>query len=214
MNKLKVFTVACVLAMLTACSSAYYSTMENFGVHKRDILVDRVESAQESQQEAQQQFTSALEQLSTLISFDGGNLQDQYEATLSQYEASEAAAQDVSKRIEGIEDVAQALFDEWSDEIEQYSSAKLKRKSTAQLKDTERKYQRLLQAMHRAEQKMTPVLAALKDNMLFLKHNLNAKAIGALEGEYQDIKADIDTLISEMNNAIAESESFISALKG
>ncbi len=207
------FMVIFVVLALSGCQSAYYSTMESLGQHKRDILVDRVENAQESQEEAQEQFKSALDQLSALIEFDGGDLQSQYETTLSQYEASEKAAQDVTNRIESIENVAQALFDEWADEIEQYSSAKLKRQSQSKLANTQRKYQKLIKAMRRAESKMAPVLSALKDNTLYLKHNLNAKAIGALENEFLDIKSDVNALIKEMSNAINESESFISTLK-
>jgi hypothetical protein len=41
------------------------------GVEKRDILVDRVENAKDSQEEVQEQFSAALEQLSLLIKFDG-----------------------------------------------------------------------------------------------------------------------------------------------
>lgn len=201
------------LFLLVGCQSAYYSTMESLGKHKRDILVDRVENAQESQQEAQEQFKSALEQLSALIEFDGGDLQTQYESTLAQYEASEEAAKDVSARIASIEDVGEALFEEWADEIEQYASASLKRKSQSKLRETERKYKKLIGAMHKAESKMEPVLSALKDNTLYLKHNLNAKAVGALEGEFQDIKSDVNALIKEMNNAISESDAFISTLK-
>ena len=74
--------------LLSGCQSAYYATMEKVGVHKRDILVSRVDSANESQQEAQQQFRSILAQLSLLIDFDGGDLSTQYEAMAQQYEES------------------------------------------------------------------------------------------------------------------------------
>ncbi len=202
-----------IVLSLSACQSAYYSAMEKVGVHKRDIMLDRVEDAKESQQEAQQQFKSALAQLSELINFEGGELAQQYELINDQYEASKTAAEDVSKHIEKIEDVAEALFDEWQDEIEQYSSAKLKRQSTLKLKQTQRRYQTLIKAMHKAESKMEPVLAALKDNALYLKHNLNAQAIGALQGEYSSIKRDVENLVKEMNKAIAQSQQFIDLLQ-
>ena len=44
-----------VTMALSGCQSAYYSAMESVGVHKRDILVDRVEN-EESQQESQKSF--------------------------------------------------------------------------------------------------------------------------------------------------------------
>ncbi|MDP2714954.1 DUF2959 domain-containing protein [Rheinheimera sp.] len=198
---------------LTACQSAYYSALEKVGVHKRDILVERVEEAQQSQEEAQQQFKSALEQFSSLIKFDGGDLQRVYEATDSEYQACSAAAEEVSKRINSIEAVADALFDEWQDELDQYSSAKLKQDSAGKLANTKKQYNSLLKTMRRAEQSMQPVLSSLKDNTLYLKHNLNAKAIGALQGEFNSVQRDINRLIAEMNSAIAQSEQFVATLK-
>ncbi|MFT5814900.1 MAG: hypothetical protein ACI9VT_002669 [Psychroserpens sp.] len=53
--------------------------MEKVGVHKRDIMLVRVENAQGAQEDAQQQFQSALEQLSQLINYGGGDLTMQYE---------------------------------------------------------------------------------------------------------------------------------------
>ncbi len=198
---------------LSGCQTAYYSAMEKVGVHKRDIMLDRVEEAQESQVDAQEQFKSALEQLSELINFDGGDLAEQYEATNAQYEASVAAADDVENRIDAIESVAGALFDEWQDEINEYSSATLKRQSQSKLVTTERQYNQLIKSMRKAQQRMDPVLVALKDNTLYLKHNLNARAIGALQGEYKSIKQDVELLISEMNKSIAQSQKFIDLLQ-
>lgn len=201
------------LLFLTACSSTYYGAMEKIGIHKRDILVDRVEDAKSSQQEAQQQFSSALEQLTTLTEFEGGELKAAYEGARDAYEGSEEAASDVSERIDKIENVAEALFDEWEEELEQYSSAKLKRDSRNKLRQTQQDYKQLLDAMHRAETKMEPVLAALRDNMLYLKHNLNARAIAGLQGEFGKLKLNIRQLIDEMNVAISKSDDFIAKLK-
>ena len=136
-----------------------------------------------------------------------------YEATDSEYQACSKAAEDVSARIDSIEAVADALFDEWEDELEQYSNAKLKQDSTKKLAETKRQYASLLKTMRRAEQTMQPVLSSLKDNALYLKHNLNAKAIGALKGEFNSVQKDINLLIAEMNKAIAQSEQFVATLK-
>jgi len=198
---------------LSGCSSAYYSAMEKVGIHKRDIMVDRVVDAKESQEEAQEQFKSALEEMTALINFDGGDLEDQYNIIQEQYEDSKEAAEHVSSRIEKIEDVSEALFEEWQDEIEEISSSSLKRQSSTKLRETQRRYKSLMKSMYKAESKMAPVLSALKDNSLFLKHNLNAKAIGALQGEMVSIKRDVRALIKDMNLAIEQSQKFIDMLE-
>ncbi|MFT5676038.1 MAG: Skp family chaperone for outer membrane protein [Paraglaciecola sp.] len=211
MKKLILISLMC---LLVGCQSAYYSAWEKVGVEKRDILVDRVEDAKESQEDAQQQFKSALDQFSQLINFDGGELQVVYEQLKDQYEASDESASRVSSRISKVESVAEALFDEWQLELEKYSSETLRRDSQKKLKDTQRRYNSLLKAMRKAESKMAPVLSALQDNVLYLKHNLNASAIGALQGEFSGIKKEIDQLIQEMNTAISQSNEFISSMKG
>lgn len=201
------------LSVLPGCQSAYYSAMEKVGIHKREIMVDRVTDATEAQQDAQAQFTSALDALKALHSFDGGELEATYNTVNEQYEASRDAADQVSSRIAAIEDVAEALFDEWEDELSLYTSANLRRDSEQKLKHTRASYQRMLGAMRRAEQKMTPVLNTLRDNTLYLKHNLNAAAIGSLQGEFQSLQRDIQRAIRDMEAAIAESERFIAQLK-
>ncbi|BEI24539.1 DUF2959 domain-containing protein [Vibrio fluvialis] len=198
---------------LTGCQSAYYSAMEKVGYHKRDIMVDRVEAAQESQKDAQQELTSALEALSAFTQFDGGELESAYERINDQYQQSEAAAADVHERIAAIEDVADALFEEWQGELALYTSSKLRRASEQKLNTTKTSYQTMLKAMKRAEQKMTPVLNTLRDNTLYLKHNLNASAVGSLQGEFATLEQDIRTAITQMNAAIKESDQFLAHLK-
>nr|WP_112479507.1 DUF2959 domain-containing protein [Vibrio variabilis] len=197
---------------LVGCQSTYYSAMEQVGYHKRDIMVTRVEDAKESQQEAQEEFTSALEAVSALSGFDGGDLEKVYNDINDKYEDSEKAAEEVRDRISAVEDVSEALFEEWQAELEQYTSAKLRRSSEQKLKDTRASYQTMLKAMKRAEQKMTPVLNTLRDNTLYLKHNLNASAIGSLQGELISLENDIQVAISQMNAAIEESDKFIGKL--
>ncbi|WP_373941984.1 DUF2959 domain-containing protein [Vibrio chagasii] len=197
---------------LTGCQSAYYSAMEQVGYHKRDIMVDRVEDAKESQQDAQEEFTSALEALSSLTNFSGGDLEDIYNKINDKYQDSEKAAQNVTDRIAAIEDVSDALFEEWQAELDLYTSDSLRRSSEQKLRETKSSYQTMLSAMKRAEKKMGPVLNTLRDNTLYLKHNLNASAVGSLQGEFMSLEKDITYAIKQMNAAIAESDKFLAQL--
>lgn len=184
------------------------------GYHKRDIMVDRVTDAKESQEEAQEQFSSALEEMQALLNHDGGDLEKAYNKAKDEYESSQEAADDVSSRISKVEDVAEALFDEWQSEINEISKASLRRNSETKLRETQRSYEQLVRTMKRAESKMDPVLVAMKDNMLYLKHNLNAQAIGAIKGEFASLQTDISGLIKEMNKSIEESNKFIASIEG
>ena len=206
------FGVVLLLFLASGCSSTYYSAMEKVGIHKRDIVVDRVEDARDSQAEAQEQFKSALEQFDSVVKLKETNLKKAYDRLNSEYEKSAEAAQEVSDRIEKVETVAEDLFDEWEQELTEYQNKELRRSSSDQLRATEKRYKIMLASMHRAEASMEPVLRIFKDNVLFLKHNLNAQAIGSLQSEFANLKGEIDILIRKMNDAIQSSNTFIADL--
>jgi hypothetical protein len=201
------------VASLTGCSGTYYRTLEKLGIHKRDILVDRVEDARDAQSEAQEQFKSALEEFSSVIQVKNTDLKITYEKLNAEYEGSEKAAKNVTDRINRVEAVANALFEEWESELELYKNSKLRTLSVEQLKKTKSQYHKMLTSMRRAEKSMTPVLLSFRDNVLFLKHNLNAQAIGSLRTEFASLKGEINSLIKNMNDAIETSNRFISDLK-
>lgn len=201
------------VVFLVGCSGVYYGAMEKIGIHKRDILVDRVAEARDSQMETKQQFASALEQFKSVLEFDGGELEKKYRQLNSALKDSEEQAEEVRSRISAVENVAEALFDEWDSELDQYSSASLRRSSEIQLKETRNHYVKLINAMKKAESKIDPVLNPLRDQVLFLKHNLNARAITSLQSELGNIEVDIARLIREMELSIKEADQFINVLK-
>ena len=186
--------------------------MEKLGYHKRDLLVRDVEKARDAQQEAKEQFKSALDRFTKTLDIEGGELQEQYETLNAEYERSEAKAKAVRNRVGSVEDVSEALFAEWNDELKQYSSSALRKKSQEQLTQTRIQYAQLIKAMKRAEAKMDPVLAKFKDQVLFLKHNLNAQAVASLKGELVSVEGNVNALIKDLNASIQEADSFIAAM--
>lgn len=211
MNTSPILVLATVL-LLGGCQTAYYSAMEKVGFHKRDIMVDRVEAARDAQKEASEQFASALERFNQLTGNQGGELEARYKALNKEYERSEKVADNVSKRVEAIEAVSGALFTEWQSELDQYSSASLRAKSAQQLSQTKRRYQQLISRMKQAESKIPPVLNVLRDQVFFLKHNLNARAIASLDTEVVSINKDVNQLVKEMQAAIKEADAFLNEL--
>lgn len=201
-----------MLISVTGCQSMYYGAMEKVGYEKRDILVDRVDDARESQQEAKEQFESALDKFVMITNYSGGELEAQYKTLKSEYESSRDSAQDVRDQIESVEHVAGALFEEWENELEQYSNRELKRASERQMNETKSSYKKLISAMKKAEKKIEPVLNAFNDRVLYLKHNLNANAIASLKKQKKSVETDIRTLINDMNKSIKEADRFINSM--
>ncbi len=197
----------------TGCSSMYYSALENIGIPKRELVVKRVEAARESQTEASAQFQSALDRFRSVVTTHPGKLEEQYNELKDALEKSEAKAQAVHDRIAALEDVSEALFDEWKDELGQYQNDRLRRMSEQELEQTKRRYYRMITAMKQAEARIEPVLQPLRDDVLFLKHNLNAKAIGDLQGELNTITGNVDVLVRDLEEAVSEADRFIQEMQ-
>ncbi|MDT8895822.1 DUF2959 domain-containing protein [Halomonas sp. I1] len=201
-----------MLLLLTGCQSAYYGALEKVGIHKRDLMVERVEEGRDAQVAAEEQFVSALEQFRAVVRVPDSELSQTYERLDEAYERSDVAADRVEERIDDIESVATALFDEWEDELDLYQSAEYRRLSEQRLRQTRQRYAQMRDAMQNAADSMHPVLLAMRDNVLLLKHNLNARAIGALRGEVDGLERDVAALRTRMQAAISRSNAFIDTL--
>jgi predicted nucleic acid-binding Zn-ribbon protein len=213
LKRLRLSICLLLVASLVGCSAAYFGAMEKLGFPKRDLMVKRVKAAQTTQDETKEQFTSALERFKSIVEFDGGSLEDRYDALNTEYEESAEKAQELTGRIDAIEEVAEALFDEWDDELEEYSNSNLRANSERRLKETRSRYEPMMLAMRKAETSISPVLGALKDQVLYLKHNLNARAVGALRGELADVEQDVASLLRSMESSMKESQRFIDELE-
>lgn len=213
-NFLILATSIFIISLFSGCAnSMYYAGMEKAGFHKRDIMVSRVHKVQESQIETQEEFKSALEQFGSLVTIKDTNLKEAYEKFNNEYEDVKEAAEDLSTRINKLEDVSLALFEEWEEELNLYKNQKLKAQSQKNLKDTKSRYTKMMKSMRTSEKSMKPILDTLQDNVLVLKHSLNAQAIGALQGEFGTLKKEISNLLDKMTISIKASDTFIKEMK-
>ena len=206
------FAAAAALLALPGCDTIYYKTMKKFGVEKRDILVTRVRDAREAQQKGKEEFRSALERFKSVVETDGGTLEEKYNKLNKELERSEDRAKDIHERVKKVKDVADDLFDEWDKELGKYQDRQLRAESERELKETKRRAQSVIKAMEAADKRVDPVLQPLRDRVLFLKHNLNASAIGALDKELVALRTNVDALVADLESSIAEAEAFINQM--
>lgn len=209
---MKLFLSFFIIMSLSACGTAQkvkYSTLEKVGIHKRDILVDRIKDTNETQQDAKEEFKSAYDELADLIDTNDRGLEKKYARMADAVSDSEDKANELDQRIKSVNAVATDLFNEWEEELAQYQSASLRRVSEQNLNTTKARYQQLYQSMLISQQRIIPVLEVLQDNTLYLKHNLNARAISNISSEVISVEDKVDSLIRQMEESIAESKRFI-----
>ena len=201
-------------APLAGCSSVYYSAWELVGREKRDLLRSSLTAMVDDQQDAGQTFKTALERVKALNGFQGGNLEAEYDKLKGAYDDAESSAKAIDSRIKDIEDVSGDLFEEWRGEIDQMQSADLKTASRRKLDETRARYDRAHASMLESRSRMQPALTLLHDHVLFLKHNLNAAAVGSLEQSMGGIEQSIAELQRSLEASIRESQGFLATMEG
>ncbi len=216
---MKIFTLIAIGVLITStlgCQSTIrktmYSTFETVGIEKRDILKRRVGKAKDEQKEASKSFQDALETFRKVYAFDGGAIEKNYSKAKGSYDRSAKDAVGVRDSIKEMETVAGDLFREWEKEASSIETDSLRAKSLDLKSKTEKKYGDMLSALKKSESRMDPILRKLNDQVLYLKHNLNAKAVASLQGEGQNIERDIGRLLADMQKSIAEADKFIAEL--
>jgi hypothetical protein len=187
-------------------------SVDQFWKEPRELLVDRVEDARDAQQETVEEFQTTMEKFKSVTNFDGGDLEKQFNTLNSAFERSEKAAINISNRVDKVEQASEALLKEWREELQQYHDESLRQRSQRQYDETSVQSEKLIVAMRRAEVKTKPVLDVFRDQVLFMKHNLNMQAITSLDSQTAEIETNVAGLIQEMEISIAEANQFIEAM--
>ncbi len=200
------------LLLIAGCTRTYYKTMAAFGKEKRDILVSRVKDSRKEQQQAKEQIKTTLESFQELTGFQGGQLEKNYKKLNGEYEKAEDSAKKLHDRIDSIDKISSDLFKEWQKEIDGMDNRRLKQQSANMLRQSRLQEAGYLKSMRQTEARMTPVLSAFHDQVIFLKHNLNARAIGSLKGTSARISTDVDVLLASLDGSMAQADALINSL--
>lgn len=205
----QVFALLCAMALMAGCQSAYYKVWEQMGKEKRHLLRDHVQYARNDQEKASEEFKDALTRVKEVYGFSGGDMETYYNRLKDDTDRCTERARVIDERIDQMDRIAKDLFKEWESEIKAMSHENFKQQSRRSLEDTRKRYAQLSRTTVAARDRMKPVLAKLNDYVLYLKHNLNAQAIGALQKEAEGIETDVDVLIADMTRSIREADAFL-----
>ena len=198
--------------VLSGCHSTYYKAMSTLGKEKRDILVSRIKDAKKDQDQTKQKLQTTMESFQALTGFKGGSLEKSYKRLNSDYESAASQADKLHDKIQSIDQVSNDLFKEWQGEINAMDNGKLKSQDSVMLRNAKVRQATYMRAMHQTEDQIAPVLKTFHDQVLFLKHNLNARAIGSLKNTSAGLQSDVAGLVQSIDASSQEADKLISSL--
>lgn len=202
-----------IALLLAGCQSPYLSMMEKAGIPKREILAHRIEDARDAQIKARYQFNRTLERYRQALNASSADQATQLAELQRDYAASQQAADAVKPRVGQVEAVAQAVFDDWERELDQYQSPALRDASAQQLQQAREQYRLLIGKMRSAQSKVLPALGALNDQLLYLRHQQNAQVIGGLQQNYSTVSGTVEPLLTDLQRSIEGAGGLIQRLQ-
>lgn len=202
-----------IALLLAGCQSPYLSMMEKAGIPKREILAHRIEDARDAQIKARYQFNRTLERYRQALNASSADQATQLAELQRDYAASQQAADAVKPRVDQVEAVAQAVFDDWERELDQYQSPALRDASAQQLQQAREQYRLLIGKMRSAQSKVLPALGALNDQLLYLRHQQNAQVIGGLQQNYSTVSGTVEPLLTDLQRSIEGAGGLIQRLQ-
>jgi len=212
LRRTRCIPVIAFILLLGGCTSTYYKAMRTLGKEKRDILVARIKDAKKDQDQTKQKLQTTMESFQALTGFKGGSLEKSYNRLNSDYESANSQANKLHDKIESIDQVSNDLFKEWQSEINAMDNGKLKSQDLVMLRNAKTRQATYMRAMHRTEEQIEPVLKAFHDQVLYLKHNLNARAIGSLKNTSAGLQNDVADLVKSIDASSQEADKLISSL--
>jgi ElaB/YqjD/DUF883 family membrane-anchored ribosome-binding protein len=194
-----------VVVFMTGCGGAYKAS----GQYKRDLLLNRIEKAKQCHERAKNQFEVVLANYADIIDANAGDIRTEYNKLNRECKRARKIAKEISQRVKDVEDIGKPMFRNWEDELAEYNNEAIRRSSEEQLDLTRRNYLKCVHSIKSCQGKVEGVLASLNDQMLFLSHNLNSKALSAFKKNTASLKSEVGALVKQMQAGIKEAETFI-----
>jgi len=197
------------LFALGSCQAVYLGTLEQFGFEKREILYERIETAGESIVVLEQRLDETFAVYREAINQEGGNLLSSQKRFSNFYDKTEDAASEFDSRIEKVQAVANAMFEEWNSETGEIIDAELRRKSRSNYTRALAHYGNLLRSMRAVQAETDPILTRLRDHVLFMKLNLHPGAYAPLRKTEDEFLASAEAVSLTMKATYEEVQSFL-----
>jgi len=211
-NWARLVPLLAAVCLLSSCSLLYFSAMEHLGKEKRDILVQRIRAVKKDQQATEEQLKTTLQAFQEVTGFQGGSLEKAYNKLNKEYERCEGRANKLKGRVDSVDQVASRMFSEWQGEIKGMHNRSLRDQSENLLLTARQQHAQYMRKMRRTEENIEPVLQAFHDQVTFLKHNLNARAISSLKKTSAQIDLQAANLIRDIDASTTEADKYIQTL--
>lgn len=194
---------------LSLVAGACATTSQSASIQQVDDLVTRVEEIHGDARAAKESVYEAILALRPVVTPAAGQPMTLFEGFLTAVDASDASAQSLAASIGPMEQSARRVFAKWERDLIQFESESLRARSRDRMESTRASYKEVLQAAQAAHEAHVGFNAALHDITLFLAHDYNAAAIGALQTDATALRERAKELGRVLERCMVAADSYV-----
>lgn len=194
------------LTLITGCAT----TNGADGPAKVEGLVGWVERVYVETELAKESAHLALETLKTIAASDfDGEAVAAYEQLMTSIKRSEDQARKVRSNVASMRSAARPVFMQWTEDLEDFSSPEMRRRSLTRLVNTRGQYDAVVVAIEPAQAAFDAFNKSLRDHALFLGHDFNPTAVAEIQDLVKDLAITITDLDTRFDACLVAAQAYV-----
>ncbi|MBK7876030.1 MAG: DUF2959 family protein [Planctomycetes bacterium] len=202
-----VFVPACFF--VGSCAS---TTETSQSLRQVDDLLSHIERMQVETLVAKEKSHAALDALKTLTAPTfAGDPGAAYTQFVKAIEQSESQARTISVNIYPMKEAAEAMFQQWTVDLESFGNSRLRSRSAMRMEETRTRYQNVLSTATAVRVAYDAYNSDLRDHALFLGHDFNSAAVQTIAGDVAAMSDQVAELDQRFQACVEASKGYIEA---
>jgi hypothetical protein len=196
------------LALLTGLTACQSGSKYSESLQQADDIVTRIERVHVECELSKDRAREAAEWLRAIVSGDfEGDALTAYNGFVEAVDASEKQSETLNKAVSPMERAAEPYFDDWSNDLNAFTSPKLRRRSQVKLNRARHRYEEIAMAVEPTQASYEAYNHVLKDIALFLSHDLNAA--GELKRDVRSVMKLVDELNEGFDETLEAAQTYV-----
>jgi hypothetical protein len=183
------------------------------GVKQTEKLLKQAGETVKAVSEGRAQVQKTLDTYNSLVQGKAEDPKKAYKNLQKEMERCDDRVADVQRKRDEMQVEADKYFGDWNSSLAGISDPGLRKQSEDRLSKARAQYDGILEATEAAGADFKPFMTSLKDQVVYLGHDLNPAALKSLAGTASKLNGDATALFGKIDGAVSKANSYITAFK-
>jgi hypothetical protein len=181
-------SIAALLPTLLCLGACASFARQDQSLRKVDNLVERIERVHLESELSKARMREGLASLAQVADPNmKGDVSIAYADFVKTVEASEKQAKALRAAVEPMKRSAKPFFQQWSDDLQDFTDQKMRKRSRTRLNETRERYEAIVAAVDPALAGYELFNQSMRDNMLFLGNDFNPTSVAMVRGDVRSL---------------------------